>query len=158
MVILSVCHTRVLWLIQRAYRWYFYATWKGNPSSQIFFVQLSSSWQDFSWLKASRGPSAVAERLVSITVIKGHSHPSVSFESSTKSCNNVVLAEIMYWDWHGTILYCIRTPMMSHYRFFYLARQHFKCFRLAPINMSESNNKLRLMLAHVPSCVCWSRC
>ena len=29
-----------------------------------FFVQLCSSWQDFNWLKASRGPSAVAELLV----------------------------------------------------------------------------------------------
>ena len=30
-----------------------------------FFVQLCGSWQDFSWLKASRGPSAIAELLVS---------------------------------------------------------------------------------------------
>ena len=29
-----------------------------------FFVQLCSSWQDFNWLKASRGPSAIAELLV----------------------------------------------------------------------------------------------
>ena len=61
-VILSVCHTRALWLIQRTYRWYFYTTWKGNPSSQMwFFVQL---WQDFNWLKGSRVLSAAAELLV----------------------------------------------------------------------------------------------
>jgi len=29
-----------------------------------FFVQLCSSWQDFNWLKASRGTSAIAELLV----------------------------------------------------------------------------------------------
>jgi len=64
-VCLSICHMRALWLIQRTYRRYFYATWKGNPSSQMwFFVQLCSSWQDFDWLKASRGPSAIAELLV----------------------------------------------------------------------------------------------
>ena len=32
-VCLSVCHTCALWLIQRTYRWYFYTTWKGAPSS-----------------------------------------------------------------------------------------------------------------------------
>ena len=64
-VILSVCHTRVLWLIQRTYRRYLYTTWKGNPSSQMwFFIQLCSSWQDFNWLKGSRGLSAAAELLV----------------------------------------------------------------------------------------------
>jgi len=64
-VILSVCHTHALWLIQRTYRRYFYTTWKGNPSSQVWFsIQLCSSWQDFNWLKASRGPSAIAELLV----------------------------------------------------------------------------------------------
>ena len=64
-VILSVCHTRALWLIQRTYRRYFDTTWKGNPSSQMwFFVQLCSSWQDFDWLKGSRGLSAAAELLV----------------------------------------------------------------------------------------------
>jgi len=61
----SVCHTHALWLIQRTYMRYFYTTWKGNPSGQMwFFVQLCSSWQDFKWLKASRGPSAIAELLV----------------------------------------------------------------------------------------------
>jgi len=64
-VCLSVRHTRALWLIQRTYRRYFYTTWKGNPSSQMwFFVQLCSSWQDFNWLKVSRGASAIAELLV----------------------------------------------------------------------------------------------
>jgi len=64
-VIPSVCHTRALWLIQRTYRRYFYTTWKGNPSSQMwFFIQLCSSWQDFNWFKALRGPSAIAELLV----------------------------------------------------------------------------------------------
>jgi len=62
---LSICHTRALWLIQRTYRRYFYTTWKGSPSSQMwFFVQLCSSWQDFNRLKASRGPSAIVELLV----------------------------------------------------------------------------------------------
>ena len=43
----------------------FYTTWKGNPSSQMwFFVQLYSSWQDFNRLKGSRGLSAAAELLV----------------------------------------------------------------------------------------------
>ena len=43
----------------------FYTTWKSNPSSQMwFFVQLCSSWQDFNWLKGSRGLSAAAELLV----------------------------------------------------------------------------------------------
>ena len=64
-VILSVCYTRALWLIQRTYRRYFYTTWTGNSSSQMwFFVQLCSSWQDFNWLKGSRGLSAAAELLV----------------------------------------------------------------------------------------------
>ena len=46
----------------------FYTTWKGNPCSEMwFFVQLCSSWQDFNWLKASRGPSAIAELLVVLT-------------------------------------------------------------------------------------------
>ena len=56
---------RALWLIQRTYRRYFYTTWKGNLSSQMwFFVQLYSSWQDFNWLKGSCGLSAAAELLV----------------------------------------------------------------------------------------------
>jgi len=63
----GVCHRRALWLIQRTYRWYFYTTWKGNACSQMwFFVQFCSSWQDFNWLKVSRGPSAIAELLVII--------------------------------------------------------------------------------------------
>jgi len=64
-VILSICYTLALWLIRRTYRRYFYTTWKGNPSSQMwFFVQLCSSWQDFNWLKGSCGLSAAAELLV----------------------------------------------------------------------------------------------
>ena len=64
-VCLSICHMRALWLIQRTYQQYFCTTWKGNPSSQMwFFVQLCSSWQDFNWLKALRSPSAIAELLV----------------------------------------------------------------------------------------------
>jgi len=43
---LSIRHTRALWLIQRTYRRYFYTTWKGNPSSQMwFFVQLCNVQQ-----------------------------------------------------------------------------------------------------------------
>ena len=34
-VILSVCHTRALWLIQRIYWQCFYTTWKDNPSSLL---------------------------------------------------------------------------------------------------------------------------
>jgi len=64
-VCLSICRMRALWLIQRTYWWYFYTTWKGSHCSQMwFFVQLCSSWQDFNWLKASCGPSAIAELLV----------------------------------------------------------------------------------------------
>ena len=40
-VILSVHHTRALWLIQRTYRRYFYTIWKGNPSS---FLPPNSGW------------------------------------------------------------------------------------------------------------------
>ena len=73
---LSVYHTRALWLIQRVYRRYFYTTWKGNPSSQMwFFVQLRSSWQNFNWRKASRGPSAIAELLVTDASIIVHEKP-----------------------------------------------------------------------------------
>ena len=62
-VILSVRLSHACFV--RTYRRYFYTTWKGNPSSQMwFFVQLCSSWQDFNWLKALRGPSAIAELLV----------------------------------------------------------------------------------------------
>ena len=69
-VILSVCHTHALWLIPRTYRRYCYTTWKGNLSSQMwFFVQLCSSWQDFKWLKALSGPSAIAEILVNAVVV-----------------------------------------------------------------------------------------
>jgi len=67
----SVCHTHAFWLIQRTYRRYFYTTWKSNPSSQTwFFVQLCSSWQDFNWLKGSRGLSAAAEHLLSAIISK----------------------------------------------------------------------------------------
>ena len=73
-VILPVCHTHALWLIQRSYRRYFSTTWKGNPSGQMwFFVQLCSSWQDFNWLKASRGPSAIAELF--LTIDRSPFHP-----------------------------------------------------------------------------------
>ena len=66
----SVRHTRALWLIPRTYRRYFYTTRKGNLSSQMwFFVQLCSSWQDFNWLEASRGPSAIAELLVGVSIV-----------------------------------------------------------------------------------------
>jgi len=54
-LILSVCHTRALRLIQRTYRQYFYTTWKGNPCSQMwYFIQLCSSWQDFNWQGVAR--------------------------------------------------------------------------------------------------------
>jgi len=40
---------------------------KGNPSTQMwFFVQLCSSWQDFNWLKGSRGLSVAAELFVTV--------------------------------------------------------------------------------------------
>jgi len=48
---------------------------KGNPSSQMwFFVQLCRSWQDFNWLKASRGPSAIAELLVRFSPDRATQH------------------------------------------------------------------------------------
>jgi len=40
-IILSVCHMRALWLIQRTYRRYFYTTWKGNLTS---FLPPNSGW------------------------------------------------------------------------------------------------------------------
>jgi len=65
-VILSVRHMRALWLIQKP-TGDFYTTWKSNPSSQMwFFVQLCSTWQDFNWLKPSRGHSATAELFVDV--------------------------------------------------------------------------------------------
>jgi len=35
-----------------------------------FFVQLCSSWRHFNWLRASRGPSVIAELLVSFAVMQ----------------------------------------------------------------------------------------
>ena len=43
-VCLSVCHTRALWLIQRTYRRYFHATWKGNLSS-FLMPKISAKFQ-----------------------------------------------------------------------------------------------------------------
>jgi len=74
-VILSVCSspsvcpsvTRVLYdQSKEATGDIFYTTWKGNPSQMWFFVQLCSSWQNLNWLKASLGPSAIAELLVTV--------------------------------------------------------------------------------------------
>ena len=84
----SACHTRALWLIQRTYRRYFYTTWKGNASSQMwFFVQLCSSWQDFKWLKVSLGPSAIAELLVlsalSTATVYSELRPMISCKVAT---------------------------------------------------------------------------
>ena len=93
-VILSVCHTRALWLIERTYRRHFYTTWKGNPSSQMrFLVQLCSSWQDFNWLRASRGPSAIAELLVhfSFCAIKLFVHQCDILRDILNSCLNLIL-------------------------------------------------------------------
>ena len=88
-VCLSVCHTHALWLIQRTYRRYFYTTWKGNLSSQMwFFVQLWSSWQDFNWLKASHGPSAIAEIVVIYCT-------DVAERRSTKLCT--MFARLLGW-------------------------------------------------------------
>ena len=57
-IILSVCHTRALWLIQRTYRRYFYTTWKGNPSS---FLLPNTGWwatscSTFNWRSKWRTP------------------------------------------------------------------------------------------------------
>ena len=88
-------NTRALWLIQRTDRRYFYITWKGNPSSQMwFFVQLCSSWQDFNWLKGSHGLSAAAELLVCFTAIICHKGPvsaSPLLNSRKECCKNGVL-------------------------------------------------------------------
>ena len=59
----SVRHTRALWLIQRTYRRYFIPRERAILVKRDFFVQLCSSWQDFNWLKGSRGLSAAAELL-----------------------------------------------------------------------------------------------
>jgi len=40
-----------------------------KPFQMWFFVQVCSSWQDFNWHGASRGPSAIAELLVSIVLL-----------------------------------------------------------------------------------------
>ena len=39
-----------------------------------FFVQLCSSWQDFNWLKGSRGLSAAAELLVQLQIFAPQCH------------------------------------------------------------------------------------
>jgi len=97
---LSVCHshTRALWLIQRTYRRYFYTTWKGNPSSQMwFFVQLCSSWHYFNWLKASRRPSAIAELLLTHSVHRlGGNFACDSEHKVCSSMPNVKLTDLMY--------------------------------------------------------------
>jgi len=43
------------------------------------FVQLCSSWQDFKWLKASRGPSAITELLVTVSYVIRVFFPFVRF-------------------------------------------------------------------------------
>jgi len=96
-VILSVCHTRAFWLIQRTYRRYFYTPWKGNPSSEMwFFVQLCSSWQDFSWLKGSLGLSAAAELLV-VSVTSSARRRHLSQNSAVDSQINGREKEKLYW-------------------------------------------------------------
>jgi len=91
----SVCHTRAFWLIQRTYRWYFYTTWKGNPSSQMwFFVQLCSSWQDFNWLKGSRGPSAAAELLVVFVIVDLHHVWFVEWIFYQHKCRRLVFEKL----------------------------------------------------------------
>jgi len=93
-VILSICHTRALWLIQRAYRRYFYTTWKGNPFSQMcFFIQLCSRWQDFNWLKASRCPSAIAELLVLSALCPPAPLKSLTF---WRYKNQIIIIVLMY--------------------------------------------------------------
>ena len=50
----------------------------GSPSSQMwFFVQLCSSWQDFNWLKASRGLSAAADSYL-FSSVSGSSREAVT--------------------------------------------------------------------------------
>ena len=63
----------------------FYTTWKGNPSSQMwFFVQVCSSWQDFNWLKGSRGLSAAAAELLVIARYR------IRCDKRVKSCSHRV--------------------------------------------------------------------
>ena len=124
-VILSVCHMRAFWLIQRTYRRHFYTTWKGNPSSQMwFFVQLCSSWQDFNWLKRSRGLSAAAELLVKTTpaifidVLGDIPEKTISsLAEVTSSLPNIdryalTCIFILVADRHNTFIYC-NTSMIS---------------------------------------------
>jgi len=82
-VILSVCHTRALWLIQRIYRRYFYTTWKGNPSS---FLPANSGW----W---ATSPSTFNRRSKWPTPFKNRSRRQISacnvstIRASKKSSN-----------------------------------------------------------------------
>jgi len=61
MVILSVCHMRALWIIQISYWQYFSTTWKGNPSSQMWFFVVVLQLTRFQLL---HGPCVIAEILV----------------------------------------------------------------------------------------------
>jgi len=96
-VILSVCYMRALWLIQGTYRRYFYTTWKGNASSQMwFFVQLCSSWQDFNWLKGLCGLSAAAELLVA--QVAGNHYNKIKMNSLC-SGKTTILNQDAFSDW-----------------------------------------------------------
>jgi len=68
-----------------------------------FFVQFCSSWQDFNWLKASCGPSAIAELLVILifllTELNLYAMFSHEFSSFFFSFLFVVYAVFMYVVW-----------------------------------------------------------
>jgi len=97
--------------------------WNGNPSSQMwFFIQLCSTWQDLNWLKASRGPSAIAELLVI-------SKFSMDLKQLRAGC--FIVGAIMYADHlitfcvgrsqcemysgHGRLCVCLSLAAFPHY-------------------------------------------
>jgi len=142
-VILSVCHTHALWLIQRTYWRYFYTTWKGNPSSQMwFFIQLCSSWQDFNWLKASRGHCAIAELLVRVYI------------RALQICGLLCLLYLTYWNWiirlwmllHPVSPFCVLRSFFGVLFYYSTADNglHFVNLPMWPVTF-----ELRLLSAHL---------
>ena len=64
-----------------------------------FFVQLCSSWQDFNWLKASCGPSAIAKLLVTMKHII-----SEEFRYGTY-CQKISLWQLCFTCVHFVVLW-----------------------------------------------------
>ena len=66
-----------------------------------FFVRVCSSWQDFNWLKGSRGPSAAAELLV-------------VFEETIAIFNDYYFRFIERTDYGATMLWIINNMMPKY--------------------------------------------